>query len=175
MHEALRAEVNRIGPDLIAWNLARGLNQQHPGIVKSFDLHTGQPIDSRMPWWSLPETMLALLLALERTGDSACSCERYREVNNAYVRRYLNPRTGYGPYQTLDGDTGRPLDAAPACKFQDPEFHSGKNLLSCIDVLTESGRSIMAATENTPSAESRRRPPLASNAWLNRLSRGCGG
>jgi mannose/cellobiose epimerase-like protein (N-acyl-D-glucosamine 2-epimerase family) len=138
-HEALRADANRLCPPLILWNLARGWNPAHPGIFKSFDLNTGQPINRTMPWWSLPETMLALLLAFERTRDVQL-LSKYKDVNNAYFGRYLNPKTGYGPYQTLDGDTGQPLDLPPACKFQDPEFHSGKNILTCIQVLERTGR-----------------------------------
>ena len=37
-------------------------------------------------------------------------------------------------YQNIDGKTGKPVDLVPACKFQDPEFHSGKNILTVTEV-----------------------------------------
>ncbi len=130
----LQQRVSAVCPRLLSWNLARGWNTNHPGIYKTIDANSGTPIDDTMPWWILPETMLALLLAFERTEDSRL-LEDYKRVNNTYFAHYMNPKTSLGPFQNRDGKTGGPVDIPPACKFQDPEFHSGKNLLSCIQVL----------------------------------------
>lgn len=132
--EELRRRVVEICPPLVLWNIEKGWNESHPGIHKTIDARSGTPIDDTMPWWILPETMLALLLAFEITGNPQF-LQRYMQTNNAYFTYYMNPKTSLGPFQNLDGKTGRPVDIPPACKFQDPEFHSGKNILSCIQVL----------------------------------------
>ena len=129
-----KAAVERIGalaPNLIRWSLENGWNAQHAGIYKTIDARTKQPIDDSMPWWSLPETMLSTWLAYEWTGDEDF-LEWYRRAHDAYFIRYLNPRTQWAPYQTLDGRTGVAIDVPPACKFQDPEYHSGRNLLTLV-------------------------------------------
>jgi hypothetical protein len=51
----------------------------------------------------------------------------------------MNPLTDYGPFQNISGSTGEPVDIVPACKFQDPEFHSGRNLLTVVGVAKRVG------------------------------------
>ena len=133
-HEALRQRVNEIAPRVIRWNLDHGWNRTHPGIYKTVDAKSLKPINETMPWWILPETILAVLLAYERTGDSAF-LDAYRKAHDTYFSTYMNPRTRWGPFQNIDGRTGAPVDIVPACKFQDPEFHSGKNLLIASEIL----------------------------------------
>ncbi len=133
-HSDVCGRIGRICPPLILWNIERGWNPRLGGLYKLVDGRSGKPIDNTMPWWSPPETLLALLRAYERTPD-VHFLECYREINNAYARNYLNPRTGFGPYQCRDGTAGAPAPVVPACKFQDPEFHSGRNLLRCVEIL----------------------------------------
>jgi mannose/cellobiose epimerase-like protein (N-acyl-D-glucosamine 2-epimerase family) len=130
--------VTDVVPDLLLWNVRNGWNQEHPGIFKTIDAKTRKPINSTMPWWILPETLLALVLAFERTGDRRFLAA-YRDSHNAYFSTYMNPITKYGPFQNIDGRTGRPIDVVPACKFQDPEFHSGRNLLTVTEVVRRIG------------------------------------
>ncbi len=134
VEEETRERVNELAPRLILWNIEKGWNQAHPGIYKTIDAVSGAPVNDTMPWWILPETLLAVLLAYERTRDPVF-LEQYRRVHNTYFDVYMNPETGYGPFQNLDGGTGRPIPVVPACKFQDPEFHSGKNILTVVDVI----------------------------------------
>lgn len=127
----------RIGdliPKLILWNLEHGWNKKHPGIYKTIDAISGTPVNDNMPWWILPETMLALVLSYESTRDGVF-LELFKQAHNAYFTRYMNPKTSFGPYQNIDGKTGKPVDVVPACKFQDPEYHSGKNLLTITEVI----------------------------------------
>ena len=105
------------------------LLRRHGRTGRPIDARTRRPINDSMPWWSLPETMLSTWLAYEWTGKEEL-LEWYRLAHNAYFLMYLNPRTQWAPYQTLDGRTGAAVDVAPACKFQDPEYHSGRNLLT---------------------------------------------
>jgi hypothetical protein len=65
--------------------------------------------------------------------------KHFRRVHNTYFTLYMNPPTQNGPYQT--GESGKSVDIAPACKFLDPEFHSGKNFPS----ITEVARRIQAS------------------------------
>jgi mannose/cellobiose epimerase-like protein (N-acyl-D-glucosamine 2-epimerase family) len=132
-YAGLCRRIGDVAPKLLLWNVKTGWNPQHAGIYKTIDAKSGRPINSTMPWWILPETLLALMLAFERTGDAAF-LRAYQDAHNAYFSTYLNPATGYGPFQNIDGRTGRPVGIVPACKFQDPEFHSGKNLLTVTEV-----------------------------------------
>lgn len=133
-HEALRKQVAEVAPKVIRWNVDHGWNQAHPGIYKTIDARSFKPINETMPWWILPETILAVLLAYERTRDS-WFLNTFRAAHDTYFSTYMNPRTEWGPFQNIDGRTGSPVDIVPACKFQDPEFHSGKNLLTASEVL----------------------------------------
>ncbi|MBN1396160.1 MAG: AGE family epimerase/isomerase [Pirellulales bacterium] len=134
IHGNLCMRINDVCPRLASWNIEKGWNKRHPGIYKSIDADSGDPINDTMPWWILPETMLTSLLAFESTGNRRF-LETYRQVNNTYFTRYLNPKTSLGPFQNIDGKTGLPIDVPPACKFQDPEFHSGKNILACVRII----------------------------------------
>ncbi|HXX37443.1 MAG TPA: AGE family epimerase/isomerase [bacterium] len=134
----LRQRIDRHIPNLLRWNLHHGWNPRHPGIYKTIDGKTVQPVNDTMPWWILPETLLALILAYERTRADDL-LEWYQRAHNAYFSTYMNPKTDYGPFQNIAGPTGQPVDIVPACKFQDPEFHSGKNLLSVVQVAQRLG------------------------------------
>lgn len=130
--------LTKVVPKLLLWNVKNGWNRQHPGIYKTIDAKTGRAINDTMPWWILPETLLALVLAYERTRE-AMFLQVYRDAHNAYFSTYMNPITNYGPFQNVSGRTGEPVDIVPACKFQDPEFHSGKNLLAVTEVAKRIG------------------------------------
>ena len=133
-HGALRARVNEVAPRTIRWMVDNGWNAAHPGIYKTIDSRSHRPLNDTMPWWILPETLLALTLAYERTHDPSF-LRSFKKAHDTYFTRYMNPVTDWGPFQNIDGKTGTPIDIVPACKFQDPEFHSGRNLLTVGDVL----------------------------------------
>jgi N-acylglucosamine 2-epimerase len=126
--------INDLCPTLILWNIDKGWNKNYPGIYKTFDARTGEPVNATMPWWILPETLLAVSLAYEITGDEKF-IEYFKKIHNTYFDVYMNPKINFGPFQNIDGKTGKPINIVPACKFQDPEFHSGKNILTVTDVI----------------------------------------
>jgi hypothetical protein len=72
-------------------------------------------------------------------GTTPLLSENLGSGQNAYFLTYMNPLTQYGPFQNISGRTGVPVAIVPACKFQDPEFHSGKNLLSIVEVARRTG------------------------------------
>lgn len=135
----LRSKICEVIPKLLLWNFEKGWNKKHPGIYKTIEVLSGNPANSTMPWWILPECMLALVLGYEYTGDEIF-LEKFVLAHNTYFKTYMNPKTSYGPYQNIDGNTGKPVDIVPACKFQDPEFHSGKNILTVTQVLRRIGK-----------------------------------
>ncbi|TJY40743.1 hypothetical protein E5161_16480 [Cohnella pontilimi] len=135
---SLAERIRRLAPKLLLWNVEKGWNRKHPGMFKSFEAVSGQPVNRTMPWWILPETMLGLLLGYECTKEELF-LEKYVDAHNAYFGMYMNEKTNFGPFQNIDGDTGLPVDIVPACKFQDPEFHAGKNILTCTQVMERIG------------------------------------
>jgi hypothetical protein len=136
LHGECVARIRQVIPQLILWNARRGWNARHPGMFKTIDVRSGMPVNDTMPWWTAPETLVALVLAYQQIGDTAF-LELFRKFHNTYFTVYMNPLTDYGPYQNISGKTGRPVDIVPACKFQDPEFHSGKNLLTIVEAVKQ--------------------------------------
>ena len=134
LHKNLCEKIKRVIPGLLIWNVKNGWNKNHPGIYKTINAKTRKPIDNTMPWWIMPETMLAIILAYERDRKDKY-LDMFKEVHNTYFINYMNPLTDFGPYQNIDGATGKPVDIVPACKFQDPEFHSGKNILTITEII----------------------------------------
>lgn len=134
IYPEMRKRINGLCPALILWNIDKGWNKKHPGIYKTINAKNGLPINNTMPWWVLPETMLAVMLAFERTRNDKF-LDYFKTTHNTYFSIYMNPKTDFGPFQNIDGSTGKPADIVPACKFQDPEFHSGKNILTVTDII----------------------------------------
>jgi hypothetical protein len=52
---------------------------------KTIDAESKRPVNDTMPWWILPETMLALMLSYERTRDRE-NLEMYRDAHNAIYK-----------------------------------------------------------------------------------------
>lgn len=99
------------------------------GIIKSFDLQSRKVINSDMPWWSLPETIRAAVLA-----EKFCNMDNssmISECADAFRRYFVNPSQHYFAYQTCD-KTGSPVRVIPAVPDLDPGYHTN---LSLIDVL----------------------------------------
>ena len=125
--------IHKIIPALLHWNIEHGWNKNYPGIYKTIDARSSAPLNETMPWWILPETLLGTILGYESCNDSVF-LQHFMNAHNTYFTIYMNTKTKYGPYQNIDGKTGKPVGVVPACKFQDPEFHSGKNILTVTEV-----------------------------------------
>jgi mannose/cellobiose epimerase-like protein (N-acyl-D-glucosamine 2-epimerase family) len=137
-HAALMARARRDLPRLLLKSTALGYNARHPGLYKSVDNRTGEPVDRGMPWWNLPETMRAAAYGLavaESDSQRAQLLEVFRLSHNAYFAGYPNRALMLFPHQTLDGDTGKVVDVVPAVPEGDPLYHANGAFLDMLDVL----------------------------------------
>jgi mannose/cellobiose epimerase-like protein (N-acyl-D-glucosamine 2-epimerase family) len=139
---AQRRETNQIDTSLLQVllkNFANGFQPQSGGICKLFDLVTRAPINTDMPWWSLPETMRASL-ACYRVAPSAetrLACLRiFSACHNAFAAHYVKPELNLMAVQTRAAD-GRVVDVIPATPDADPGYHTGLCLIDCLRMLEE--------------------------------------
>jgi len=130
-------------PQVLLQSYALGYNRHAGGIHKSVDLLTGQPINSDMPWWNLPETMRAaaeLLLLLPPSSElREPLCQVICDCSNAFVSNFVNRNVHLMAYQTVDC-SGRPVDVIPLTSDLDPGYHTGLciiDFLHCIENLAE--------------------------------------
>jgi len=132
--EALLARCIEVFPRVLFKNFHTGFNRQVGGIFKSVDLVSRSPINSDMPWWSLPETMRAaaeLLLMLPSCEYEPKLLQIIADCSNAFVTNYVNRDVYLMAYQTVDA-SGQPADVIPLTSDLDPGYHTG---LSIIDFL----------------------------------------
>ena len=109
------------------------------GYCKSYDLITRRPINTDMPWWSLPETMRAAAhcLGLAADDETKKNCRRVLAAcHNAFVQHYIRPDVHLMAVQTRSAD-GAVSPALPATADADPGYHTG---LSLIDLMEALGR-----------------------------------
>ena len=121
-------------PQLLLHNFQLGFNERVGGICKTYSLTRRQPLNSDMPWWNLPETMRAALLAYhaaDADDTRAAVLNVGRLCSNAFLGNYVNPAVYLMAYQTLD-ENGTPIRVVPATPDLDPGYHTG---LSIIDFL----------------------------------------
>jgi hypothetical protein len=122
-------------PRIFLKNFANGFARAGAGgIVKAFDLVSRTPINSDMPWWSLPETMRAgaeLLLLAPQEPRRDEILQAIADCSNAFVRNFVNPKVHLMAYQTVNAQ-GKPVEVIPATPDADPGYHTG---LSIIDFL----------------------------------------
>jgi mannose/cellobiose epimerase-like protein (N-acyl-D-glucosamine 2-epimerase family) len=123
--------------NILKQNFNNGFQTVAQGICKHFDLLTRQPVNSDMPWWSLPETMRAALycskIAATQQEREECLCI-LSQSHNAFVQNYIRPDLHLMAYQTRAGD-GSVIDTIPATPDADPGYHTGLSLIGCLDQL----------------------------------------
>ena len=127
-------------PHLLIRVFRAGFNERWEGIFKAINNRTGEVMDFDMPWWNLPETMRAALLAALATTETGVREEClaiYAKCHNAYFRHYLNPDMMYFPYQTRCGRTGKVLNSVPAVPEGDPLYHSNLSFLEILSILRQ--------------------------------------
>ncbi len=132
--ESLLARCREIFPKTVLQVFRHAFNRPVGGICKSLDLVAGQPINSDMPWWNLPETMRSaaeLLVLWPDHPDRAEILKIVADCSNACVRNFINPNCHLMAYQTMSAQ-GRPVDVIPATPDADPGYHTG---LSIIDFM----------------------------------------
>ncbi len=125
-------------PQILFSAFESGFNPRLGGMHKAVDNRTGELIDASMPWWNLPETMRAAILAAKSSHEEETrdQCLRiFTKCHNAYFSRYLNTENLLFPFQTRCGETGGVLDAAPAVPEGDPLYHTNLCVLEIVSAL----------------------------------------
>lgn len=103
------------------------------GLIKAFDLAARKPINTDMPWWSLPETMRAAAHML-LMGEAAVHGRAEAVFNQcwaAFIKGYVNPELGFSAVQCLAAD-GSVAPVIPATPDADPGYHTGLSLIGCL-------------------------------------------
>lgn len=116
-------------PSLLKTTFALGYAPEAQGIIKSYDLIARKPINSDMPWWSLPETIRA---AAE--NELFCNTDQSEIIglcSEALWNKFTVPEHGYFAWQTRGSD-GAPSVAIPAVPDLDPGYHTNLALLDTV-------------------------------------------
>ncbi|MCD6131412.1 MAG: AGE family epimerase/isomerase [Candidatus Hydrothermae bacterium] len=136
MHQARRRNdqhlINR-AVEAIRWMLEIGWDQEYGGLFLAVDRDGGPaafPNWDKKAWWPHTESMYALLLAYELTGEEWC-LDWYWRVHRWAVGHLVS---SYGDwYQRLDRQ-GRPIKEVIALPVKDP-FHLPRMLILGIQCL----------------------------------------
>lgn len=102
------------------------------GIALSISVEDGRPLSDYRPWWSLPETVRAAALALERDPQDDRLLDIWRKADKAFFENYWRGQPAIA-YQTRDKNG--PVDFVPATPDLDPGYHTGLSLLAAIQVI----------------------------------------
>lgn len=103
------------------------------GIIKAFDLCHREPLNTDMPWWSLPETIRAAAEVFEFTGDEQ-ALDILCECADSFFVNYLNPAVYSMAYQTRNAE-GKVVEVIPATPDADPGYHTGLSLIDAIKIM----------------------------------------
>ncbi len=121
-------------------NFINGFNRKAKGIVKLLDLVSRKPINSQMPWWSLPETMRAALgccKIVQNKADRTFCMKAYSLCHNSLFNNYIKENSpGLLAVQTRD-NKGNIVDIIPAVPDADPGYHTGLTLIDCLEMINE--------------------------------------
>jgi len=126
-------------PRVLVQNFGNGWNARAGGICKAFDLISRKPINSDLPWWSLPETMRAAALCHALASDQAekPSClEIAAKCSNAFLTKFVNREVHLMAYQTRN-ENGEPIDVIPGTPDADAGYHTGLSVMDFLDALGE--------------------------------------
>ena len=122
--------------ELIVHCFRQGFNAQAGGICKSYDLKAHRPVNTDMPWWSLPETIRAAAEMLEFAPESTPAMLKIIEqCSTAFLGKFVNPSVHSMAYQTRGAD-GRPVDVIPATPDADPGYHTGLSIIAFLNILS---------------------------------------
>ena len=127
-------DAEKILPQVFIHVFDYGFNSKAGGICKGFDLTERKPVNSDMPWWSLPETVragieTAALFSGEKSNEILL---RTGLSFQAFVQGFLQPN-GFG-CQTRN-DSGKIIDVIPAVPDADPGYHTNLSLIDVIRLL----------------------------------------
>jgi mannose/cellobiose epimerase-like protein (N-acyl-D-glucosamine 2-epimerase family) len=120
-------------PQLFKHCYKLGFASNAGGIIKAFDLRHRVPINTDMPWWSLPETIRAAAEIFEFTEDAA-ALDILNRCANTFFDNYLNPAVHSMAYQTRNA-AGKVVEVIPATPDADPGYHTGLSLIDAIKII----------------------------------------
>lgn len=120
-------------PPLFKHCFKLGFAPEAGGIIKAFDLRRREPINTDMPWWSLPETIRAAAEIFEFSKDNE-ALDILRECAESFFDNYLNPAVYSMAYQTRNGK-GEVVEVIPATPDADPGYHTGLSLIDAIRII----------------------------------------
>ena len=114
-----------------------GFSRTAGGVVKGFDLVKRVPVNSDMPWWSLPESVRGgiLISKLYPQTMQAGVLLRTGAAYQAFTQGFLQGN-GFG-CQTRDAE-GRVINVIPAVSDADPGYHTNLSLLDVLSAVKES-------------------------------------
>jgi mannose/cellobiose epimerase-like protein (N-acyl-D-glucosamine 2-epimerase family) len=124
-------------PAFLRHNFGIGFACKAGGIVKAYDLLARRPVNTDMPWWSLPETIRAAALATEFAGDDSLA-DILVAAAEAFLGNYLNPAAHNMAYQTRNA-AGAVVPVIPATPDADPGYHTGLSLIDALPTLKRLG------------------------------------
>jgi mannose/cellobiose epimerase-like protein (N-acyl-D-glucosamine 2-epimerase family) len=126
------AKYRQILPPLFKHCYKLGFAPGPGGIIKAFDLRRRAPINTDMPWWSLPETIRAAAELFKFSGDTQ-ALGILKECAEAFFAKYLNPAVHNMAYQTRNA-AGKVVDIVPATPDADPGYHTGLSLIDAMKI-----------------------------------------
>jgi len=109
------------------------------GIIKAFDLRQRVPLNTDMPWWSLPESIRAAAEIFEFSGNTT-ALDILSDCANCFFDNYLNPDVYSMAYQTRNAD-GKVVEVIPATPDADPGYHTGLSLIDAIRIMQNKSQS----------------------------------
>ena len=124
-------------PRLLERGFENGYQPGPGGICKAFDLVSRRPINTDMPWWSLPEAMRAALFCWRVSGtdpDRRMCLRIFSLCHNAFTKHFVRPDLHLMAYQTRS-EAGEVVPVIPATADADPGYHTGLSLIDVLDVI----------------------------------------
>lgn len=122
--------------EVIRWHIELAWDPLHGGVSLAVDLDGKPPYWKKAaykPWWPAVESMYALLLAYQESGETWC-LEWYERVHNYAFSHY--PVRPDGEWHNRLDREGRPTTELIALPVKDP-FHLPRAFLFSIDVLKQ--------------------------------------
>ena len=130
-------KINSMLPGFFIHNFRLGFKEGY-GMYNSISLDTRKPVNSDMPWWSLPETIRAAAclyrIAPEEQKEDILSI--LAETSNVFLKRYINAEVHCMAYQTLD-EFGNPIRMVPATPDADPGYHTGLSIIDFMNICSQ--------------------------------------
>ena len=123
-------------PEVLKSSFKNGFSKDMYGIIKHYDLISKTPINTDMPWWSLPETMRAAVLAATcvASQERQAFCKMALKCSNAFFKYYVRKDLHCMATQILksNGEAGKAIPAVPDI---DPGYHTGLSIIDSLEAL----------------------------------------